>query len=341
MAIRKPTASARRKPGRPAAAAKKAVPARKAAPAAKPAPVKATPKPPVKAAPAERKPISKAPAQQTYTAHDVLRAFANAFRMFNVYWEEYGEVLDGAALHVGELAPPPKNGRPFKDGPARKALAKKPPVAGEYFDLDEVQQMGAVAIRELAAGLAERGLITETKIKKTIIEQMEEAGLFRETGDSDADEVDELDDEEVEDDDEEEFEDDEEDDEDDSDGDDDEDDGEEAYTLADLKNMDIEELQGLAEQLGIRWKNLTKASLINKIMETAEGDEEEPEDDEEEDDDAEELELDMDDIQNMSAAELVDILEKMQIAVPAKIKKNADALRDLLLENIDEDDEEE
>jgi len=377
------------------APAKKSVPAKKAVPAQRKAPVKASA--PVKAAPPAKRPApavtksAPAPAVQksvSVTAYDVLRAdkaaeiaLAHAKELREAFWASQDSALDGAVEHAAKMAEaaekevPKKAGRPAaKEGPARKALAAEPKVIDEYYDIDVVKGYGIVQLRELANDLADRGIITERKIKGVIYDQMEEAGLFRQAGTSDADADVEDDDEDGEEGEEdfEEYEDDEAEaaDSADDDSDDEEDDGgddEESLTEDDLNNMPLAELQDLAEKWGISWKNLKQKELVAKIVQEASEDEdsedeefedseddseeyedeatedesEGDEDDEEEDDDSEELELSMEDIEAMNAEDLTDLLEKLDVRVPAKIRNNADALRSLLLEHLDEQDDDE
>lgn len=349
MVTRSKSAATSRSRG--AAPAKKAAaPARKSAPAKKAAPAKAAPAPKT----SDSRNISHTPKKPTVVAHDVMKALLTYKRaeavfleLYAKYWEEYGEVLDGAAEHaekfLSDIAPPNKQGRrDVKEGPARKALPAEPMV-DEYFNRDEVEDMSIRELRDLAKDLATRGVIAETMVKKEILNQMEAAGLFREDGSASADEDDfDDEDEDVED----SRPDDEEDDDADSDpedDDDDEGDGEEAYTLEDLKEMDLDELQDLAEQLGIPWKRKKQAELIELIMESAEDEdgEEEAEEEEEDDEEYEELELDEDQIRDMSVAELLALLGQLGVKVPVKAKKNKDALIDLVMENLEEEDEDE
>jgi hypothetical protein len=347
----------RKSPASRTTARKAAAPARKTAPAkktsAKPVAAKPTPAPAAK----RERAVSKTPANPTVQAHDVLRARLTADRaiaayeaIYATYWGEYGEVLDGAVAHservLSEMAPPLKNGRrATKEGPARKALAKSPKVADEYFDLDEISSMSLVELRELAKELIERELITEPKIKSVIIQQMEDAGLFREDGSSEVDEDDEDDDEDSEAGEAEEYgdesgdEDDEPDDDDDDE--DDEDEDGEAYTLAELKAMPLEELQDLAEENQIPWKGLKQAALIAAL--TAAGGDDEDEDEEEDDEEAgfEEMEMTEEEIKNMGVDELNSLLERMGVDVPVKIRKRKTALVDLVMENLDEDEDDE
>jgi len=389
----------------PAPVAKKSVPAKKAVPAQRKAPAPAPAKKPAPVAAKKtatgaptKRPVGVKPGsgavgnpKTSVQAHDVLRAQkaaqlllvqyqdaeANARQLSEAYWGAYNGALDGAVEHAAKMAQevekevPKRTGRPAtKEGPARKALAPEPNVAGEFYDIDVVKGYGIVQLRELANDLADRGIITERKIKGVIYDQMEEAGLFRQAGTSDSD-ADAEDDDEVGEEGEEDFEeyeddeaeaadsaDDESDDEDDDGGDD-----EDALTLDDLNNMDLAQLQEIAEEWGLSWKGLKQKEIIAKIVAASEGsedsDEEEPEDDEdeteeyedesadeeddsdEEEDEEEEMELSMDDIEAMGAEELTALLEQLEIRVPAKLKNNADGLRDLLLENLEAQDDEE
>lgn len=342
-----------------APAKKAAAPARKAAPAAKPAP-KAAPTKPV------RKPAVGS--EEKVTAYDVLRARKAAdlaqqevYRLETLFWKQNEDILQGAVEHAENFAeentPPKRTGRKPAETPAAKVKAKTPNVAGEYFDKDETLALGLVDLRDLARELAENGVITETKVKKDIIAQMEAAGLFREAGADDTDEDDAVDDdedsaedEEAEDFDEEDDAEDDDDSEDDDDESDDEDDDEEdeGYSLDDLKAMKLKQLQELAEQNEIDWDGLSKAELIEEIWGDDE-DEDEPEDDADEDDEEDEeeeetIEIDVTDLPNMSADELYALAKSTGVKVPVAKRKDkkflVKKLEDELFPSDDEDDEE-
>lgn len=346
---KKTSAPARRSPA-PSKAPAKAAPAPRKAPAPKPAPKPA-------AAPVESK-------ETKVSAHDVLRAIKTAQlaqqeadKLQDLYWSQNERELMGAVKHAHEFAeenqPMKKRGPKADDTPASKAKSHEP-VIGEYFDKTKTTRLGIKELRALAAELAEKGIITETKMKPVILKQMEAAGLFREPGDvasdeGDADDYDdvaegveeeELDDDEYEDDDES----DDEDDEDESEDDDEEDD--EPYTREELEEMTLKELQGLAEEYQIRWKGLDKDDLVDALA--GDEDEDEPEDEEEEDgeDEGGILEVDPDDFPDMSVEELLNIArgiadEDEDFKVTAKMKKDHGHLVDVLTEYFEEEDEEE
>lgn len=320
-----------------------AAPAKKAAPKPQEAPKRAA-----------------APKVEVVTAHDVLRAEMAALkaagehaRLRNLYWDQNQQDLNAAVAHAErvteELTPRKKDGPKPADTPSRRAHAKNP-VVDEFYDRDKVEGYGLRDLRDLAAELAEKGLITETKVKKTILEQMEEAGLFRAEGHSGSDEDDELDDDEdlAEDEDDEDFEDDEDSDEDDDDAEDDEDDAddddagdgddEEGYTLAELKAMNLTDLQDIAEQNGVDWDDLSKSELIAALI----GADDDESDDEEDDEDEDEfLEINPEDIPNMSLKELLELAEEIGLKVPVKKRKDKDYLVEAILEQVDDEDDEE
>jgi hypothetical protein len=349
-----------------AAPAKKAVsrPAVKTAPKAAPTPVAKKPTP---------EPKSVAP---KLTAHDVLRARAAADKakamadeLERQYWAQNEAELDDAAAAGAAIleteAPARKTGRKPAETPSAKARATKP-VAGEFYDLDKVSAMGIKEVRELATDLAEKGLITETKLKKEIIKQMTDAGLFRETGSGSADDDDAVDDDETlpedseefdeeddseDDDDAEESDDDDEDesDEDDDDEDSDDEDGE-GYSLEELKAMTLDDLQELAEENGVDVDGMSKkqivAALWEQAQEAAEGDDEDDddEDDEEDEEESEEvLEIDLDELPEWTIAQLLDLAAKTEVKIPVSKKKNKDWIVEKLTEELggEEDDEDE
>jgi hypothetical protein len=334
-----------------AAPAKKAVsrPAVKTAPKAAPTPVAKKPTP---------EPKSVAP---KLTAHDVLRARAAADKakamadeLERQYWAQNEAELDDAAAAGAAIleteAPARKTGRKPAETPSAKARATKP-VAGEFYDLDKVSAMGIKEVRELATDLAEKGLITETKLKKEIIKQMTDAGLFRETGSGSADDDDAVDDDETLPEDSEEFdeEDDSEDDDDAEESDDDDEDGE-GYSLEELKAMTLDDLQELAEENGVDVDGMSKkqivAALWEQAQEAAEGDDEDDddEDDEEDEEESEEvLEIDLDELPEWTIAQLLDLAAKTEVKIPVSKKKNKDWIVEKLTEELggEEDDEDE
>jgi hypothetical protein len=339
MPIRKP--AAKKAPARQAAPARKTTPAKKTAPAKKAAPAPTPAQvPPTQAHDVLRAEVAWVRAQQLA---DIAKAEHEAIRA--AYWDQYDDVIEGAADHakkiaeIASLAPDYKSGRQsLKEGPARKVRSRKP-VIDEYFDREDTANLPLRELRELAADLVEKGAITEATKKAVILEQMEAAGLFREDGLSSSDEDDVLDDEEDEERDEEESDDDDDEYDDESDEDDDDGDGEEGYTLAELKAMSLKELQDIAENNGVSWKGLKQNALIEALQNAEPDDEDDEEEDEE---DEEELELSEEDIEAMDISELIELLTRMGVtSIPAKAKKNHDALVALVLENLTEDDDEE
>lgn len=343
-----------------APAAKKSAPAlAKKAPPAKPAPTRKAA--PAKAAPAPKKPAVKS--VETVTAHDVLRArkaieaaTQEAYRLENLYWAQNTAALDEAKEHAekaaAELTPPKKAGPKPADTPARRARAKDP-VAGEFYDRDKVEGYSLRELRDLAEDLVDREIITERMKKSVILEQMEDAGLFREEGSASADEDDELsDDEDAQEDEEaEDFEEEEDDDSsDEDDADDDEDDAddaedgdgddEEGYTLEELKAMKLKDLQDLAEQNGVEWDDLSKSKLIDALVGVDE-DEDEPEDDEDDEEEEGFVEVNPEDIPNMSVKELLELAGDIGLKIPTSKSKNKEYLIDKILEQVDDEDEDE
>lgn len=357
MVTRTSKTTATRRSAAPAAKKSAPAPAKKAAPA-KPAPTRKAAAP--KAAPAPKPAVKSV---EAVTAHDVLRArkaveaaTQEAYRLENLYWAQNSAALDEAKAHAekaaAELAPPKKAGPKPADTPARRARAKDP-VAGEFYDRDKVENYSLRELRDLAEDLADREIITERKMKRVILEQMEDAGLFREEGHSSADEDDELpDDEDAQEDEEaEDFEEDEDESSDEDDAEDDEDDAddaedgdgddEEGYTLEELKAMKLKDLQDLAEQNGVEWDDLSKSELIDKLVGEDE-DEEDSEDEPEEDDDEEDgdfVEVNPEDIPNMSVKELLELAGDIGLKIPASKRKDKDYLIDKILEQVDDEDE--
>lgn len=336
---------------------KKAAPAKKATPAAKPAPVR---KPAVAAEP-------------KITAHDVVaarrvaeRAQQEVFRLETLYWKQHEAELQEVVEHAEKSvsSTPKRTGRKPADTPVSKARSKTP-VIDEFFDRDVVEAMGLREFRELAGELVEKGLISEPKIKKVALQQMEEAGLFREAGSGGADEDDSVDDDETsaEDEEDEEYEDEEDDSDDDSDDDDDDEsdeddddedeDDEDGYTLDDLKAMKLKQLQDLAEQNEIDVDGMSKSEIIEALLESAEDeedddeDEEEPEDEVDEDDDEEEededdeetIEIDLDDLKKMSVDELYTLAKQVEAKIPVAKRKDKKFLIAKIEEKLTEPDE--
>lgn len=345
---------------------KTTAPAKKAVPA--PAAKRPAVKPPVAAA----KPTaavstpSKAAASDKVTGHDVARAalvLEKAQTEYNrtlaAYWAQNETELEAAVEHskktVESMSPPVREGRKPADTPSAKARAKTP-VVDEFYDLEKTTAMGLRDLRELAAELAEKGLITELKVKKTILEQMEEAGLFRSEGSSGVDEDDAVDDDEdvsEDEEDEEEYEEDdsdsEDDDESDEDSDDEDADDEDGFTLDDLKAMKLKELQNLAEQNSVDWDGLTKSELIAELWgeddeedeeDSSDEDAEDADDEEEEGEDEEEtVEIDLADLPKYSADELYEIAKQIGAKIPVAKRKDKKFLIQKVTEVLTEDDE--
>lgn len=346
------------------AAKKTTAPAKKAVPA--PAAKRTAAKPVVtatKAAPV----ASKAAVAEKVTGHDVARAalvLEKAQTEYNrtlaAYWAQNETELEAAVEHskktVESMSPPVREGRKPADTPSAKARAKTP-VIDEFYDQEKTTAMGLRDLRELAAELAEKGLITELKVKKTILEQMEEAGLFRAEGSSGVDEDDAVDDDEdvsEDEEDEEEFEEDdsdsesEDDDESDEDSDDEDAEDEDGFTLDDLKAMKLKELQNLAEQNSVDWDGLTKSELIAELWgddeeeddESSEEDAEDADDDEEEGEEEEEtVEIDLADLPKYSADELYEIAKQVGAKIPVAKRKDKKFLIQKVTEVLTEDDE--
>lgn len=333
MVVRtKPASKVAPRATRTAAPAKKAAPARKAAAPARKAAASAPAPRAAKAAPKAAAP-RKASAKDVPSAHDVLRALRTYEKLRDTYFEAYSQEVDEAADFVAPVSSP-RRGRPEVDGPARKVkVAAKDQVNEEFYDRDKTEALPVPKLRELAVDLADRGVITEVKIKSVILEQMEDAGLFRDEGDVDSDAADE--DEEFEDEDSEESEDDESDDDEDESDDDDEELDEEEYTRADLKKMDLKELQELAEINEIKWKGLNQKDLIDAML--GEDDEDDEEDGEEDEDDEEVFEIDPSELPKLSLEDLLDICKQAGFKVPVAKRKDKKAVIELILANLDED----
>lgn len=333
MVIRRPAPAAKASPrsARTAAAKKTAAPApsrRTAAPARKASPARpaAQSKGEQLAAARAAKAAKEAAAAETatknvephpskkdaVTANDVLRSF-HTFNVLYAQWlqqqgDEMTEVLDFVAPILGA-----QRGAVKKSPLTRAKVEPEERVIDEYYNRDDIETYSIKELRELAADLVANGVpgMTETKVKSKILAEMEAAGLFREDGSADADEDD------IEEDDDEDFAEDE--DEDDESDDDDDDDGttEENFTRAELKAMDLAELQDLAELNEKKWKGLDKAEIIDTLLG---GSEEEDEDEEEEEE--EDLEIDPDELPNMSVPELLDLCKQIGLKVPAASRNN-------------------
>jgi hypothetical protein len=234
-----------------------------------------------------------------------------------------------------------KRGTPTPSPAAAAKVEPEDRVIDEFYDRDKIDALSIRELRALAADLAAHGVITETKVKNTILEQMEEAGLFREDGDADASSDDEDEEEGVDEDSEEDDEesDDEDDDSDEDESDDDDEYGEETYTREELKAMTLKELQELAEVNEMKWKGLDKDALIDAMLANEEEPEDEvPEDEDEEDDeDGEVLEIDPDELPNMDISELLELAGQLEVEVPRTKRKNKDAIVELILENLEEE----
>lgn len=326
-------------PRKTTATAKKALPG-KAAPAARTAAVKAPTK--TAAAPAPRKTTVAKPAPKTaaapkLTAYDVYRSSvaarkaAEAYEAVRAAFEAQGgaEIQD-AVVHaqnfVDSVTPGPREGRRPDETPSAKARAKDP-VIGEFYDYDKTSTMKLTELRTLAAELVEEGLITETMKKMVILQQMEDAGLFRAEGNSGSDEDDELpddeDDEEDEEDEDEEYDEDDDESEDDDDESDDESGG---YTIEDLKAMKLAELQDIAENNKIDVEGFSKSEVIAALVAQVDDEDEEEEPDEEDDDEDDEegegfQEVTFEDLLKMPVAELVRVAKDSGVKVPVA-KKN-------------------
>jgi hypothetical protein len=328
------------------------------------APARRTRTAPAKSAPApeveeERPVVSKGaqgatlPAAITVTAHDVLRAKLTYEHLYARYWEQYGEEVAEIKARgkevLAELDGPGRVGRPPKEAPITQGK-KSDPLIGETYDYNEFKGFPLVKIREIARDLAAEGIIEETVKKTVILEQMEEAGLFRESDDeapvrrdsrdvADTPEEDEEGDEEFEDEDDD-SEDDEESDEEDDD-DDDEEDGDD-ITPDYLRRLNLKDLQDVAEENDIPWKKKTQAALLAELIEAAGGEDEEP-DDEEDEDEEEDGGLTEEQIRAMSNKELRTIMAQLVKAgedePPLKVRKDTAALAEWVIEHLDEDEE--
>lgn len=265
---------------------------------------------------------------QRVTGHDIFRAIHTLVVLLRQYGEDYADELDQIAEYVAPMGA--NRATPHRpDGPARKAkVDPEDRVADEYYDAEATAALPLRELRELAADLAERGVITETKTKTKILKEMEEAGLFRELDDEGADEDDAEGDHD---------EDSEEDEVDDDDSDEEELD-EETYERSDLKKMTLKELQELAEINGVKWKGLDQKSLIDTLL--GEEEDEEEEEESEDDEDEEVFEIDPDELDSMSVAELLQICEKGGFKVPVSARKNKQRIIDIIIDNLGEEEDE-
>lgn len=326
--------AAKREASKPAVAAKKAAPAKRtpdqrneqlaAARAARTERVAQAKAAPTKVHPARKEEV---------TAHDVLRAQHTYFTLYATWLKQEGEELSEVLDFVAPIMDP-KVGTPKKSPLTRAKVEPEERVIDEYYDRDKIDKYSLKELRELAVDLAENGIITETKLKTKILAEMEAAGLFREEGSADADEDD------VEDDLDEESEEVEEDDSDDEDSDDD--DAEDVvYSREDLKAMRLKELQELAEANEYDWKGLGKDELIDALLaDDEDGEEESEEADEEEDDDDEEVVgIDPDELPNMGIAELLELCQQIELKVPASKKKNKNAIIQLIMDELEDEEE--
>lgn len=283
-----------------------------------------------KAAPTEVHPVRKEEIQML----DVLRSLHTFFTLYSGWIQQQGEEITEVLEFVAPIMPTTA-GAPKKSPLTRAKVEPEDRTIGEYYDMDVVKKYTITELRALAADLAEQGLITETKVKPRILEQMEAAGLFREEGSAAADEddieddVDEGDEEDVE----------EEDDEEESDSDDDADEAEDAvYERADLKGMTLKQLQELAEANEYDWKGLGKAELIDALLADEEEDDEDEEDGEEEED---VVPIDPDELPSMDLAELLELADQIDgLKIPAAKRKNKKAVIQLILDELGEDEDE-
>lgn len=261
------------------------------------------------------------------TANDVLRAQHTYNVLYAEWLKQQGEEMTEVLGFVAPILAAPV-GQPKKSPMMRAKVEPEERLIDEYYDRDVIERYSVKELRELAADLVENGVpgMTETKLKSKILEQMEAAGLFREEGSAASDEDD------TEEDDDAEAEEDEEDDED-SDDESDDDGTEEAnFTRAELKAMTLDELQDLAELNEFKWKGLDKATLIDALL--GGGDDEDEADDEDEEEE-EDLEIDPDELPNLSVSELLDLCKQIGLKVPAASRKNQQAIIDIITEFLD------
>lgn len=296
----------------------------------KPAPVAEAPKHPVN--------------KEKIQAHDVARSFHTFMSVYAAWLAQEGEEIAAVLNFVAPILPVPE-GAPAKTPLTRAKVSEAEREEDEkYYDREKIEKYSIKDLRELATDLAAQGIITETKVKKTILEEMEEAGLFREGEDSSPDEDDEIDGEDAEEiDDDEDEEDDESDDDDES-----EDDTETAvFTREELAGYKLKQLQEIAEANEIEWEGLSKSELIDVLVpEDEEEDEAEEEDDEDEEGEEEEggyITIDPAALKKASIEELLEICDQAGYDVPRTKRKNKAAIIEIILENVegDEDEEEE
>lgn len=282
-----------------------------------------------RAAKQSKPPLEQHPAKEGVpSGHDVVRAGLTFFALLEAYAEAYRDELDALAPFIAPMGAA-KQGRPEKDGPARKVKVEPEDSAiGEVYDYEETRVLPLAELRELAADLAERGIIAERKVKATILKEMEEAGLFREEGDSSSGEGDEEDDDDEEGSEEAGESDEDEDEDSESEDDDDE---EEEYSRADLRKMTLDQVQELAKENKRPWKGMDKEALIVSLIP----------DEDEEDEDGGELEIDPSELPSMGLDELLGLCEQAGWRVPNAKRKSKKAVIDLILENLGDDEEDE
>lgn len=356
---RKAAAPARRSQTKPAA--KKAAPparrTRSSAPKEAPA-AKAVEERPVASKGAQGATLA---ATITVTAHDLARAALTLERakqtydaVLAKYWEQYGEEVEDIKSRgrevLNELDGPGRVGRPPKEAPITKGK-KSDPIIGEVYDYEEVKAFPLVKLRELSRDLAAEGVIKETVKKTVILEEMDEAGLFRESDDEAADQRDAVadeDDAEALEEDVEEFEDEADDSDDegadeDDDAEDDEDDGEDV-TADQLRRMNLKDLQDVAEENGIRWQKKKQDVLLKELLAAVGVTEDEEDEEESEDEDVEDDALTEEQVLAMSNQELRVIMKQLVAAgedePTLKVKKDTEALANWVLDHLEEDDDE-
>lgn len=344
MVIRRPAPAAKASPrsarttaakktAAPAPARRTAAPARKAAPARPATQSKADQLAAARAAKAAKeaeaakaatKNVEPHPTKKAaVTANDVLRARHTYEFLYSQWLQQQGEEITAVLEFVAPIMAP-QRGVAKKSPLTRAKVEPEERIVDEYYNRDDIETYSIKELRELAADLAENGIITETKVKSKILAEMEAAGLFREDGSADADEdgVEEDDDADAEEDGEE--------DDDADESDDDDDDGitTENFTRAELKKMDLAELQDLAELNEFEWEGLDKDELIETILSASEGE------DEEEDEEGD-LEIDPDELPNMSVAELLDLCKQIGLKVPAASRNNQKKIITIITDFLD------
>jgi hypothetical protein len=320
-------------PVRRAVSTKAAPPAKKAAaPAAKPARTPAQKAALEKAraaraatAAAEQHSAPKHPSKQPQvTEYDVLRAYHTWDTLYRTWKEQEGINVAEALDFVAPIGPA-KVGRPEAGSIHNAAkVAEEDRVADELYDKEKVIAMPVAKLRQLAADLG----LNEQKFKSGILEELEEKGYFRAEGDSADDEVDDGDDLS-----------DAEEDEDESDDESDEDEElvEETLTRADLKKMNLKQLQEIAEANELDSEGLDKDEIIEALLADEEEDEEEEGEDEEEDeeegeeDEEQYEEVTPEDLPKLSLEELLDLADTSGIKIPAAKKGNKKAVIEVIL----------